>query len=138
MVGADICGFNGNTTAELCARWSSLGAFYPFSRNHNTDDAVEQDPPALGPPVVAAARYALQLRYSLLPYLYTLLWRSSTVGDTVMRPLWFEFPLDANSYAVEEQFMWGEAVMVVPCLYEGEWATDVMLRLNLSFARRRN
>ncbi|KOB54851.1 putative acid alpha-glucosidase, partial [Operophtera brumata] len=77
MMGADICGFGGNTTPELCKRWMQLGAFYPFSRNHNADTSI-------------ASRKALRIRYRMLPYYYTLFWRAHVYGDTVSRPLFFE------------------------------------------------
>ncbi|XP_071442397.1 lysosomal alpha-glucosidase-like isoform X2 [Hetaerina americana] len=127
LVGADICGFNGNTTVELCSRWSQLGAFYPFSRNHNTDDAIDQDPVSLGPMVVQSARKALLIRYSLLPFLYTLFWRSHAFGEAVARPLFFEFPDDPNTHEIDRQFLWGYSLMIVPVLEEGKTSVEAYI-----------
>lgn len=102
----DICGFSGNTTQELCSRWQQLGAFYPFSRNHNEINAIVSisiklhfvlcDPQAQDPTVwdnktIGIIRRSLLLRYSLLPYLYTLFYLAHTNGDTVARPLFMQY-----------------------------------------------
>lgn len=131
LVGADICGFVGNTTPALCQRWMELGAFYPFSRNHNTDDAIDQDPVALGPAVVEASKKALNIRYSLLPYLYTLFWQAHSKGSTVARPLFFEFPLDRQTYSIDLQFLWGSALMIAPVLAEDTLQVEVYLPASL-------
>lgn len=119
MIGADICGFQRNTTVELCARWSSLGAFYPFARNHNDFNTIEQDPVALGPNVTRAAKNALELRYTLLPHFYTLFYHDHISGDPVVRPLFFEFPQDPTTQEIDTQFLWGSSIMIVPVLEEG-------------------
>ncbi|XP_040066950.1 lysosomal alpha-glucosidase-like [Ixodes scapularis] len=120
LVGSDICGFRGNSSLELCARWHVLGAFYPFSRNHNDYDCVDQDPYSMGPLVIEAARTSLRMRYSLLPYLYTLFYRSHVFGETVARPLFFEFPEDPKTHDVDEQFFWGGSLMFNPALYPNQ------------------
>ncbi|XP_046862383.1 lysosomal alpha-glucosidase-like [Xenia sp. Carnegie-2017] len=119
MVGADICGFNGNTQVELCKRWLELGAFYPFSRNHNTKGTIAQDPVSLGDDVAAIARKTFLIRYSLLPYLYTLFYKAHVFGSTVARSLVFEFPKDPNTYSIQAQFLWGSALLISPVLTEG-------------------
>ena len=126
-VGADICGFDGDATENLCLRWTQLGAFYPFSRNHNAIGTVAQDP-AAWPSVAAAARDAFGLRYRLLPYLYTLFWRASEMGETVTRPLAFQFAADPALRGVDTQFLWGDAVMVAPILDEAS-----MTAVNVTF-----
>lgn len=120
LSGADICGFRENTTVELCARWHALGAFYPFSRNHNDVNTTDQDPYSMGDVVVEVARETLAIRYAMLPHLYTLFYRSHVYGDTVATALFIEFPDDPNTYEIDEQFMWGSALLFSPALYEGQ------------------
>lgn len=125
MVGADICGFRGITTEELCIRWTQLGAFYPFSRNHNDIAGSPQAPVDFSEKAQAIFRTALHIRYTFLPYLYTLFYHSHINGSTVARPLFFEFPLDKTTYSIDTQFMWGSGLMISPVLDEGSTSVNV-------------
>ncbi|XP_064651358.1 lysosomal alpha-glucosidase-like isoform X1 [Lineus longissimus] len=126
MVGADICGFMGSTTAELCARWMQLGAFYPFMRNHNTKGAPDQDPanPSFPKSAQDAMRDAITLRYTLLPTLYSLLYKSHINGTGVARPLFFQYPKDSKTYTIDKQFLWGDSLMISPVLTQGATTVD--------------
>ncbi|CAF3994478.1 unnamed protein product [Rotaria sordida] len=87
FAGAEICGFNDDTTEELCTKWVQLGAFYPFMRNHNAVGAK-----------------------------YTLFFKASTISTTVIEPLFFEYPNDENTYSIDRQFLVGPAILVSPNL----------------------
>ncbi|XP_010802921.2 probable maltase-glucoamylase 2 [Bos taurus] len=122
MVGANICGYRENVTEELCRRWMQLGAFYPLSRNHNGPGFRDQDPAAFSENnamLLESSRYYLNIRYTLLPYLYTLFYRAHTLGETVARPLVHEFYQDPATWEVHEQFLWGPGLLITPVLYEG-------------------
>lgn len=121
-IGCDICGFFQDTTPELCARWMEVGAFFTFSRNHNGLGWADQDP-GLWPEVATASREALLIRYTLLPYLYTLFYQVHASGGTVLRPLLHEFPLDVATHAIDTQFLWGPAFLITPVVNQG--ATSV-------------
>ena len=115
MFGVDTCGFNGNTDAELCSRWMSLSAFFPFYRNHNTLSANSQEP-FRWESVASASRTAMHIRYSLLPYMYTLFHQAHTTGSTVMRALAWEFPNEPQLAGVDTQFLLGPNILVTPVL----------------------
>lgn len=119
LVGADICGFSEQPQEELCVRWTQLGAFYPFARNHNSLDMEPQDPTAFSPLARTAMKQALLLRYSLFPFLYTLFHHAHIEGHTVARPLMFEFPKDVKTYGIDRQFLWGRSLLVTPVLEPG-------------------
>ncbi|KAK3797400.1 hypothetical protein RRG08_055598 [Elysia crispata] len=124
QVGADICGFQSNTSPELCTRWHQLGAFYPFMRNHNTLTPKDQDPASFKAPYIDHIRQALELRYRLLAVLYTLFFKAHTDGLPVVRPLFFLYP---GVEDVSRQFMWGDQLLVSPVLKEGATVVEAFL-----------
>ncbi|XP_065410413.1 sucrase-isomaltase, intestinal-like isoform X1 [Chrysemys picta bellii] len=124
-IGADICGFLLDTTYELCLRWMQLGSFYPFSRNHNGEGQTEQDPAVFGAEFAEISRSTLLIRYTLLPYLYTLFFDSHVHGNTVVRGLMHEFTSDHQTHGIDTAFLWGPAFMIAPVLQEATRSVDV-------------
>lgn len=127
LMGSDICGFAGNTNPQLCARWSTLGAFYTFSRNHNDEVSIDQDPVALGPEVVEANRNGLTKRYSLIPYLYSLMYGAHLHGSPIIRAVPFEFYDDPATLDIEYQFMWGDGLMMSPVVEKDTYTKTTYL-----------
>ena len=112
--GPDIGGFAGNATPELYAHWIAVGAFYPFSRAHSTKGSINQEPWSFGQEVETVSREALQRRYRLLPYIYTLFWESSNTGMPVMRPVFFNNPSEKYLRTEQENFLLGNDLLIVP------------------------
>lgn len=120
--GADVGGFLFNPDANLFGRWMALGAFYPFSRGHACAGTINKEPWAFGQKVEDVSRMALERRYVLLPYYYTLLHEASETGMPIMRPVFFADPKDTLLRAEEQAFLIGENLLVVP-----EWAQNPAL-----------
>jgi alpha-glucosidase len=130
VVGADVGGFSGSPSPELMARWLQLATFYPFCRNHTAQDTPPQEIWRFGEEVEAIGRSCLQLRYSLLPYLYTLAWEAGRTGLALMRPLLLEFPEDPScrtEAVAATQFMVGSALLAAPVLHPGRKNRGVYL-----------
>ena len=115
--GPDIGGFCENSNGQLVAEWTALGVYFPFVRNHNTKGTVAQEPWAFTQEVLDACRTAINRRYRLMPYIYTLFREASTTGMPVMRPLFMADSKDLNLRSEDRSFLLGGDLMIRP-----QWA----------------
>lgn len=129
FVGMDVGGFVGTPSPELFARWIQVGAFTPFFRTHTAINTPAQEPWAFGEHVEEIARSAIELRYRMLPSLYSLFREAHETGAPILRPLFWHHPGDSTAYGPESQsqFLVGERLLVAPVTREGHRARTVHL-----------
>lgn len=127
FVGCDIGGFAENATAELFARWMQVGMLYPLMRAHSALTTAQHEPWVFGEQVENICREYIELRYRLLPYLYSLFWEASTTGAPILRPLLYHYPNDPHTYLLHDQVLLGEGLMAAPVCRPGQTHRAVYL-----------
>jgi len=151
--GTDIGGFvpTPEFTAELYVRWFQFGAFCPLFRSHgrtwklrlpwgwNTGDpgpveinnyagvATPDSSQLHNERVEPICKKYLELRYRLLPYLYSAVHECTTTAMPIMRPLWLHFPDDPKAVECADQYLWGKNVLVAPVVEKGATARRIYL-----------
>lgn len=125
--GSDIGGFTGEPDAELFVRWIQLGAFSPLMRAHSAGDTREREPWSYGPEVEAICKKFIELRYKLLPYIYSVFWENHKYGFPMLRPvIMMEQELLSNTYR-QDEFTFGDKILICPILHQGAVGRTVYL-----------
>ena len=127
FTGPDTGGFAGDCQPELLTRWIQLGVFTPFFRNHSALQTAGQEPWAFGEPYESINRSAIELRYQLLPYIYSAFWQCACDGMPMLRPLCLHWQQDEKTHTLTDEFMFGDALLVAPVGEPGVTARDVYL-----------
>ncbi|CAI4963640.1 BAD_collapsed_G0004260.mRNA.1.CDS.1 [Saccharomyces cerevisiae] len=127
FIGADIAGFAEDPTPELIARWYQAGLWYPFFRAHAHIDTKRREPYLFNEPLKSIVRDTIQLRYFLLPTLYTMFHKSSVTGFPIMNPMFIEHPEFAELYHIDNQFYWSNSgLLVKPVTEPGQSETEMV------------
>ena len=104
-VGQDIGGWDSKADAILYARWFAVATFFPFMWSHGKQDHE---------PVESAARTFLDLRYRLIPYLYSLHEEAHRTGVPILRAFPLQEPEDPAGFGIDDQFFVGDNILVAP------------------------
>jgi len=114
FAGSDIGGFAEQPQGELFARWIQLGIFHPFCRVHSSGDHGNQEPWAFDEEVTDIVRKFIELRYQLLPYLYTTFWQYVDEGIPMIKSLVLFDQEDIHTHYRNDEFIFGDKILVCP------------------------
>ncbi|GHE23259.1 glycoside hydrolase family 31 protein [Sphingobacterium griseoflavum] len=125
--GTDIGGFTGEPDGELYTRWMQFGVFSPFMRVHSAGDTRDREPWSFGPEWEAICKKFIELRYQLLPYIYSTFWRQHKYREPILRPIALLEQHKAQNLLREEEFAFGHHILVSPVLHPGQQSKIVYL-----------
>jgi oligosaccharide 4-alpha-D-glucosyltransferase len=127
-VHSDAGGFaGGEGDNELYVRWLQFAAFTPVFRPHGTalyeKDTVAfsfpSEPALIAEPYKTYAKNAVSFRYMMLPYNYSIAYQQTSSGKPLMSPLYYYYANDTSAAKIEDEYMWGENLLVTPVLEKG-------------------
>jgi alpha-glucosidase len=128
FVGMDVGGFTGDPSPQLMVRWMSLGVFLPMFRNHTGKNNLRHEPWFWGEDNLRLMRRSVDLRYELMPYIYSTFYQAHQTGMPVNRTLAIGYTYDSLVYdpAYQNEFLFGKNILVAPAA-----STEDMLRAYL-------
>jgi alpha-glucosidase len=124
--GADIGGIWPIPSPELYSRWLQSGVLTPFCWTHSGGPG-NLEPWAFGNRLEEINRNSIKLRYRLLPYIYTAFWEAAETGVPIMRPLLLEYPDDWSAVDKNDEYLFGDDLLVAPITKDYDISREVYL-----------
>jgi len=123
---SDAGGFaQGVKDEELYTRWLQFAVFTPILRPHGS--VIPSEPVFWSEKTQDIVRTYMKLRYALLPYNYTLAYQNATTGSPLMRPLFYQYSNDTAATRVEDEYIWGDNLLVAPVIHKGLTSRSIYL-----------
>jgi alpha-glucosidase len=119
FTGSDVGGFVESPDGELYTRWMQMAVFHPFYRTHSSGDHGDKEPWVFADKYLNVVRRFIELRYELLPYIYSTFHQYATEGIPMIRSMALLYQKDLEARKAEEQFMFGDYILIKPVAEEG-------------------
>ncbi|MBB5254513.1 alpha-glucosidase MalA [Sulfurisphaera ohwakuensis] len=125
-VGIDIGGFQGrgfekiDNSLELLVKYFEIAMFFPLFRTHKAKDGIDTEPAFLPDYYKEKVKRVIETRYRFLSYLYSLALEAHETGHPIIRPLFYEFPDDENTYRIDDEYMVGKHILYAPIIEKSD------------------